>query len=58
MLKLLKSGIDWEWHRDGSFKGLSGRAGALKIRDMIVAELEDESGASLKSIAAQIAKDL
>jgi hypothetical protein len=58
MLQILQSGPDWDWGKNGPFQGLSGRSGALKIRDMIAAELEDESGVSLKTVMRQIADEL
>jgi hypothetical protein len=58
MLLILKSGPNWDWTKGGSFEGLGGRSGAVKIRDKIAAELADESGVSLKTVMQQIAKDL
>jgi DGQHR domain-containing protein len=57
MLAVLKSGANWDWTRDGSFQGLSGRSGAVKIRDMVAAELEDDTGVSLKSVMRRIVED-
>jgi DGQHR domain-containing protein len=57
MLKILKSGHNWNWSNDGDFQGLSGRGGATKIRDFIVAEFQDESGASLKDLYKKIMND-
>ena len=31
MLKVLKSGKNWDWSNDGDFKGYGGRGGALEI---------------------------
>lgn len=58
MLDILKSGRDWDWGREGDFKGLSGRSGSLKIRDAIVSELQDESGVSLKSLMRKISDEI
>lgn len=58
MYKILISGADWDWGRNGSFQGMSGRAGAVKIRDMIAAELEDDSGVSLKAVMKRISDEL
>jgi hypothetical protein len=58
MARILKSGPEWDWSKNGSFEGLSGRSGAVKIRDRIAAELADESGMSLKAVMRQIAEDL
>ncbi|CAN5271976.1 hypothetical protein BH10PSE9_BH10PSE9_00560 [soil metagenome] len=58
MLKILRSGKEWDWRKDGTFSGYSGRGGAVTIRDKIVAELQDESGVSLKSIVQKISSGL
>ena len=58
MLKILKSGKDWDWGKEGDFSGYSGRGGAVTIRDKIVAELEDEGGVSLKSIVQKISSEI
>ncbi len=58
MVRILKSGPAWDWSQAGPFKGLSGRAGALRIRDMIVADLIDDKGVSLKSVLKQISDNL
>ena len=58
LLKILKSGPDWDWSKNGTFKGFSGRQGAVKIRDMIAAEVKDEAGVSLKAVMKQIADEL
>lgn len=54
MLAVLRSGRDWDWTKTGDFQGLSGRSGAVKIRDMIVSEMEDEAGVSLRSVIKQL----
>lgn len=58
MLKILSSGTDWDWSKNGPFRGLSGRSGAVKIRDSVVAELEDNKGVSLRSVMKRIADEL
>lgn len=58
MVSILRSGKDWDWTKNGDFQGLSGRSGAVKIRDLIVSELTDATGISLKSVMKQIADDL
>jgi DGQHR domain-containing protein len=58
MFQILRSGPEWDWTKDGSFGGLSGRSGAVKIRDRIAAELEDEAGVSLTTVMKRIANDL
>lgn len=54
MLAVLKSGAKWDWSRGGDFAGYSGRGGAVKIRDLVVAEFADESGISVKGLASKI----
>jgi len=54
MLKVLRSGSEWDWSVKGDFAGLGGRGGAAKIRDKVVAELHDESGVSVKDLARRI----
>lgn len=57
MTKILRSGRNWDWTTDGAFQGFSGRGGASKIRDLVVAELPDESGASIKELYSKIMND-
>ncbi|MFC2167765.1 DGQHR domain-containing protein [Acidobacteriota bacterium] len=54
MLKILKSGAKWDWSKNGDFSGLSGRGGAMKIRDLVVGDFTDESGFSIKSLVDEI----
>jgi DGQHR domain-containing protein len=54
MLRVLRSGKKWDWSNDGEFKGLSGRGGAVRIRDLVVSELADEAGVSVKSLFRKI----
>ncbi len=58
MLNILQSGQDWNWAKDGDFQGYSGRGGALKISDIVVGELEDGSGSSLKSLIKRISSEI
>ena len=58
MLRVLRSGPDWDWSKTGPFQGLSGRSGAVRIRDTIVAELENGEGMSLRAVMKRIAEDL
>lgn len=58
MLAILNSGPEWDWSKGGDFAGYSGRGGASKISDIIVAELEDGSGSSLKSLIRQISDEI
>lgn len=54
MLKILKSGRDWDWSNKGDFQGLGGRAGAVRIANKIIAELHDETGMSVRTLFNQI----
>jgi DGQHR domain-containing protein len=54
MLKVLKSGKKWDWSNAGDFKGFSGRGGAVRIRDLVVGELADEAGISVRSLFQKI----
>jgi DGQHR domain-containing protein len=54
MLKVLRSGRKWDWSKGGSFKGLGGRGGAVRIRDLVVAEFSDEAGVSVRSLFQKI----
>lgn len=58
MLSVLKSGAEWDWSKGGDFQGYSGRGGALRISDLVVSELEDGSGSSLKSLIKQISDEI
>jgi DGQHR domain-containing protein len=57
LLKILKSGKNWDWSKKGNFEGLSGRGGAVKISDMVTAELIDENNISVSELYKQIMKD-
>lgn len=57
LLKILKSGKSWDWSKKGSFEGLSGRGGAVKISDTVTAELIDENDISVSELYKQIMKD-
>lgn len=57
ILKILKSGRKWDWSRKGDFEGLSGRGGAVKISDMVTAELQGENDISVSELYRQIMKD-
>jgi DGQHR domain-containing protein len=57
LLKILKSGRNWDWSKKGSFEGFSGRGGAVKISDMVTAELVDENNISVSELYKQIMKD-
>jgi hypothetical protein len=57
MLKVLKSGKTWDWSNRGDFRGLSGRGGAVTMREKVAAEFEDEKGVSVKELFKQIMED-
>jgi DGQHR domain-containing protein len=57
MLKVLKSGKNWDWSNRGEFQGLSGRGGAVKMRDTVTAEFQDEKGVSVKELFKKIMED-
>ena len=55
MLTILKSGgKDWDWSKNGDFKGLGGRAGALEISKRVTAKLQDEERMSTKQLFEKI----
>ncbi len=57
MLKVLKSGKDWDWSAKGDFQGLGGRGGASQIRQLIVNEFQTEAGPSIKQLWQEIMKE-
>lgn len=57
MLKILKSGKDWDWSGKGDFRGLSGRVGAGEISRRVSQEFFDESRKSTKEILQKIMSD-
>jgi hypothetical protein len=54
LLKILKSGREWDWSKNGDFKGLGGRAGALEISNRISRYLQDENHMSTKKLFEEI----
>jgi DGQHR domain-containing protein len=54
MLTILRSGKDWDWGKNGHFKGLGGRAGALEISKQVTRKLQDESRISTKQLFRRI----
>jgi DGQHR domain-containing protein len=54
MLRILRSGKNWDWSNKGDFQGLGGRGGAVQISNRVTAELQDESGMSIKSLYSKI----
>ncbi len=57
LVMILKSGKEWDWSKKGNFEGFSGRGGAVKISDMISAELTDENNISVSELYKQIMKE-
>lgn len=54
MLEILQAGRKWNWTRTGDFQGFSGRGGAVKIADLVIRELRDDQGISMKDLLSQI----
>lgn len=54
MLEILLSGKKWNWSRTGDFQGFSGRGGSVKIADMIIRDLKDDQGVSMKDLLSKI----
>jgi DGQHR domain-containing protein len=54
MLTILRSGKDWDWRKQGDFKGLGGRGGALEISKRVTRKLQDASRMSTKQLLDKI----
>jgi DGQHR domain-containing protein len=54
MFEILKSGKNWDWSKNGDFKGMSGRGGALEISKMVTRKLQDESRMSTRELFKRI----
>lgn len=54
MLRILKSGRDWDWTSKGDFEGYGGRGGAIKICDLVTNEFQDKTGVSMKALYRKI----
>lgn len=54
MLKLLRSGRQWDWSVHGDFSGLSGRGGAVKISERVTKELSDDGDLSTAQLFKKI----
>ena len=54
MLEILRSGKDWDWGKNGDFKGMSGRGGALEISKMVTRKLQDQNRMSTKQLFEKI----
>jgi len=57
MLKLLKSGKDWDWSNKGKFKGYSGRGGATEISNVVSSEFQKPGIISDKELFKKIMGD-
>lgn len=57
MLKVLKSGKNWDWSNKGDFQGLGGRGGAVRISAMVTAEFQVEGGISVKDLFSKIMEE-
>jgi hypothetical protein len=57
MLTILRSGKDWDWGKNGDFKGLGGRAGALEISNRVTLKLQDDKQMSTKQLFDKIMAD-
>jgi len=56
ILKILESGKEWDWSKNGDFKGFSGRGGALEISKRVTRRFQDESRISTKQLLEAIMK--
>ena len=54
MLRVLKSGGEWDWTNKGDFEGYGGRGGAIKICDLVTNEFQDAAGISMKALYKKI----
>lgn len=54
MLTILQSGREWDWSKNGDFKGLGGRAGALEISKRVTSKLHDDKRMSSKELLDKI----
>jgi len=54
MLEILRSGKHWDWGKNGDFRGMSGRGGALEISRMVTRKLQDKSRMSTKQLFDKI----
>ena len=54
MLSILRSGKDWDWSKNGDFKGLGGRGGAVEISNKVTSKLHDENRMSTRQLFDRI----
>jgi DGQHR domain-containing protein len=57
MLEVLKSGNEWDWSNTGDFRGLAGRGGSMRIREIVISEFQSESGPSMKELWRKIMQE-
>lgn len=57
MLEILRSGKDWDWTKNGEFKGFSGRGGAVQISNMVTQKFHDENRLSTKDLFEKIMRN-
>lgn len=57
LLKILKSGKEWNWSKTGDFKNLGGRGGALEISNRIARHIKDDNHMSTKQLFENIMAD-
>jgi len=54
LFKILNSGREWNWSKNGDFVGLSGRGGALEISNRVARYLQDDNHMSTKQLFEKI----
>lgn len=57
MLRILKSGKQWDWSKEGDFRGYSGRSGALEISKKISTQFYDKNRLSSAELYKKILQD-
>lgn len=57
MLQILRSGEEWDWRRNGQFRGYSGQAGARRIAEEVIRQFETETETSIASLTQRILSD-
>lgn len=57
LLQILQSGKNWDWSNKGSFKGMSGRGGAIEISNKVARYLKDSNQLSTEQLFDQIMAD-
>jgi DGQHR domain-containing protein len=57
MLRILESGKEWDWRRNGHFRGYSGQGGARRAAEEVIREFESETEVSIASLTERILGD-